>query len=64
MSFVRAFALFWYDFIVGDSAVLAIGTILVLGLAALLAAVASSAVAEIAVTASVLAVLAASLVRR
>ena len=64
MSFVRAFALFWYDFIVGDSWVLAIGTILVLAIGALLAGIASSVVAEIALPAMVLGVLAASLPRR
>jgi hypothetical protein len=37
VKWVRSFALFWYDFIVGDDWRLAIGVILGLGLTALLA---------------------------
>lgn len=37
MTFVRRFALFWYDFIVGDSITLAIGTLSALVVAAVLA---------------------------
>jgi hypothetical protein len=36
-KWTRAFALFWYDFVVGDDWRLAIGVILALGLTALLA---------------------------
>jgi len=37
VKWVRSFALFWYDFVVGDDWRLAIGVILGLGLTALLA---------------------------
>ena len=38
MSRVRAFAMFWYDFVVGDDWRVAIGIVAVLGVTALLAA--------------------------
>jgi hypothetical protein len=38
MRWLEAFGRFWYDFIVGDSAVLAIGVIVALALTALLVA--------------------------
>ena len=38
MRWLVAFGRFWYDFIVGDSAVLAIGVIITLALTALLVA--------------------------
>jgi hypothetical protein len=38
MRWLGAFGRFWYDFIVGDSAVLAIGVIVALALTALLVA--------------------------
>lgn len=37
MKMLSAFARFWYDFIVGDSPVLAVGSVATLGAAALLA---------------------------
>jgi len=40
VKWVRAFAMFWYDFIVGDDWLLAVGVIVALGLTALLAHVA------------------------
>ena len=38
MRRVRAFALFWYDFVVGDDWRVAVGVVAVLGVTALLAA--------------------------
>ncbi len=37
MDFVKRFVLFWYDFIVGDDWVVAVGVLAVLGVAAVLA---------------------------
>ncbi len=36
MSWLRRFGAFWYDFIVGDSVVLAVGTVVALAVAAVL----------------------------
>lgn len=63
MKYIRGFVLFWYDFIVGDSMTLAIGSALVLLVGFVLARVASAGVVEIAVPALVLATLGASLRR-
>ena len=43
MRWLVAFGRFWYDFIVGDSAVLAIGVIVTLALIALLVAAGAAA---------------------
>jgi hypothetical protein len=37
MKWIRSFAFFWYDFVVGDDWLLAVGVIVGLGLTALLA---------------------------
>jgi hypothetical protein len=63
MKYIRGFVLFWYDFIVGDSMTLAVGSALVLLVGFVLARVASAGVVEIAVPALVLATLGASLRR-
>lgn len=63
MSFIKAFALFWWDFIVGDSITLAWGVLLTLALAALLANFGNSVVAEFAVPAAIIATLGLSLRR-
>jgi hypothetical protein len=63
MKYIRGFVLFWYDFIVGDSMTLAIGSALVLLVGFVLARAASAGVVEIAVPALVLATLGASLRR-
>jgi len=63
MSFVKRFVLFWYDFIVGDSMTLAVGTLLALGVVALIA-IKGSGPAEIALPVAIGGTLAASLWRR
>ncbi|HVC14008.1 MAG TPA: hypothetical protein VND62_04020 [Acidimicrobiales bacterium] len=37
MKWIRAFGLFWYDFVVGDDWLLAVGVIVALGVTAILA---------------------------
>jgi hypothetical protein len=37
MKWIRSFAFFWYDFVVGDDWLLAVGVVVALGLTALLA---------------------------
>ena len=63
MSYVRGFALFWWDFIVGDSIILAVGTLLALALGALVA-LESSTAAEIVLPSVIALTLVASLFRR
>ena len=63
MSFAKRFVLFWYDFIVGDSMTLAVGTLLALALAAVIN-IEGSGPAEIALPVAIGATLAASLLRR
>ncbi len=47
MKYLKGFALFWYDFIVGDSIVLAIGGVLIVALGYGLVELDASAVAEV-----------------
>ncbi len=47
MRYLRAFLLLWYDFLVGDSIVLAIGGVLILALGYLLVQVEAVKAAEI-----------------
>lgn len=63
MIFAKRFVLFWYDFIVGDSMTLAVGTLLALGLAVLVKLEGSGA-AEVALPVAIGTTLAASLLRR
>lgn len=63
MSYVRGFALFWWDFIVGDSIILAVGTLLALALGALVV-LESSTAAEIVLPSVIALTLVASLFRR
>jgi hypothetical protein len=60
----KAFVRFWYDFIVGDSVVLAIGAPLIMGVAFLLAHSGASEVAQLVLPLGVLATLAVSLALR
>ena len=62
MRFVKRFVLFWYDFIVGDSMTLAIGTLLALALAVVIK-FEGSGPAEIALPIAIAATLVASLLR-
>ena len=61
MRWLRGFGHFWYDFLVGDSAVLAVGGVAVLILGWLAAALAGSAPAQVLVPLAVVVVLAISL---
>jgi hypothetical protein len=63
MLLMRRFFAFWYDFIVGDDWVLAVGVLLSLAVTALVARAELEAVAWIVLPVSVIAVLAGSLVR-
>ena len=47
MKYLKGFALFWYDFIVGDSIILAIGGVLIVALGYGLVELDASAVAEV-----------------
>jgi hypothetical protein len=47
MNWLIAFGRFWYDFIVGDSAALAVGAVVALALAALLITVGAGAYAPL-----------------
>jgi hypothetical protein len=62
-NFVRAFALFWYDFIVGDSMTLALGTAVVVGLAFVVTLASDTGLVEVALPLAVAATLYASLRR-
>lgn len=57
MKYVGAFLFFWWDFIVGDSIILAFGAVLTLGATYTLAHAVSSVAAEIVLPAGVLATL-------
>jgi hypothetical protein len=61
MNYLVGFGRFWYDFIVGDSVVLAIGGVAVLAIGALLVSAGMNALAEIALPTTVVLTLAASL---
>jgi hypothetical protein len=61
MSFLRRFGLFWYDFIVGDSVVLAIGAPLALLLAYVLTRAGANIAAEATLLLVILGTLAVSL---
>lgn len=65
MGFVRGFARFWYDFIVGDDWRIATGVVLVLVVGALLVSATSlsDTVVTIVVTSGILSVVGASIVR-
>lgn len=64
MKYLAGFAAFWWDFIVGDSIVLAIGGLGVLVIGALLVQGGHRGIAELALPGIVIATLAASLARR
>lgn len=64
VGFVRGFAMFWWDFIVGDSITLAIGVVIAVGLAFALVHTTSTGVVEVVLPLVVAATLAASLLRR
>jgi len=65
MKWFRAFVLFWYDFIVGDSMTLAAGTLGALSLGAVIAPVKDASIAlEVLLPAAIVTTLIASLVRR
>ena len=61
MKYIVGFGKFWYDFIVGDSAVLAVGGAAVLLVGALLARNGASGVAEVALPVLVVGTLGVSL---
>ena len=61
MKYITGFAAFWYDFIVGDSVVLAIGGAAVLVIGALLVHWDMRSIAEVALPAIVVGTLAVSL---
>lgn len=63
MRWLRGFGRFWYDFLVGDSAVLAVGGVFVLVLGWLAASLAGVALAQVLVPLAVTGVLAFSLLR-
>ncbi len=63
MKYVKSFGLFWYDFIVGDSIVLAIGGVGALALAYLFVVAGSAALAEVILPLVVVTTIAASLVK-
>ena len=60
----KGFAAFWYDFIVGDSMILAIGGPAVLGLAYLVSHAGDPAIAQVLLPITVVVTLVASLVLR
>ncbi|MEX0683384.1 MAG: hypothetical protein WD472_08000 [Dehalococcoidia bacterium] len=64
MKHAAAFGRFWYDFIVGDSAVLAIGGVVILTATWVLSEIGVSTVAEIVAPGLVIATLWISLPRR
>lgn len=61
MKYVASFARFWYDFIVGDSVILAIGGVASLALGATLLEVADSPIAEVVLPLTILGTLVLSL---
>ncbi len=64
MKYVKGFGLFWYDFIVGDSFVLAIGGVALIALGWALVDLDLSTVAEVVLPLGVVGTLWASLPRR
>lgn len=64
MKYIRGFGFFWWDFIVGDSIVLAIGTVATILAAFLLAHSGVSQAAQVVLPAAVLVTLAAALSKR
>jgi hypothetical protein len=64
VSLARAFGMFWWDFIVGDSLTLAVGVVCAVALTFILAHTAPTPVTEITVPLIVAATLGASLLRR
>jgi hypothetical protein len=64
MRWIRAFGTFWYDFIVGDSMVLAIGGPAVIGCAYLLVSSGDGHLVQLALPLLVAATLSLSLARR
>lgn len=64
MRYVRGFGLFWWDFIVGDSIVLAVGVLAVVGIGFALASVRGTGLVEIIVPGGVILTLVLSLPRR
>ncbi len=64
MKYLAAFGAFWWDFIVGDSIVLAIGGVGVLVAGAVLVSLGMAHTAEVLLPAVVIATLAGSLVQR
>ena len=63
MKYVQAFGAFWYDFLVGDSIVLAIGGIAALVLGYLVVLAGAAALAEVVLPVVVIATIVLSLVR-
>ena len=61
MSWLRRFGAFWYDFVVGDSVVLAVGTVVALAVAAVLVRAGAGTAAPVALPLLVALTLAASL---
>jgi hypothetical protein len=62
IGLVKGFFAFWYDFIVGDSIILAIGGPAVLGLAYLVSQAGDAAIAQVLLPLTVVVTLVASLV--
>lgn len=63
MKYLAAFGAFWYDFLVGDSAVLAIGGVAAIALAYVFVAAGAAALAEMALPAAVIGTIVLSLRR-
>ena len=64
MRYVKGFGLFWWDFIVGDSIVLALGVLAVVGLGYVLATISDAGLVEVVVPAGVILTLVLSLPRK
>jgi hypothetical protein len=62
-GFAKRFGLFWWDFVVGDSLTLAVGTAAAIGIGAIIAA-GQATLAEFVIPAAVAVTLVLSLVRR
>jgi hypothetical protein len=63
MRWLAAVARFWWDFVVGDSVILAIGGVAVLGTGAVLVAAGASSLAQVALPMAVAVTLALSLLQ-
>ena len=63
MSFIHRFLMFWYDFIVGDDWVVAVGVVVLLALTGLLAQASLHSIAWVLLPVGVVVVLAISLSR-